>query len=433
MNKNNCLFLVLILMLLMYCYVVNESFYDFEINLNKKFNKNFILDFENSNTDDSTKLDNLKKYFTTNNYSGLKKDENQVNFKITDKTGRNIWSGGLAEYDPTGGNVKYINELKDDYTGENLISINNNLLKLELGDPVQDKTITDFLHQDESNKVYPSIRLTSKNSFHNNKQHLFILKAKLPFGKSLWPAWWLTGTDNGEQSSLNKKWPTNGEIDVIELVNEESQFKNVLHMCKSCNSQWKNGPKMNGNNKWGNILDCEGQYNSGCSTDGDTNVFQNLTTFENQLGGVFACYWNPKKQSNVKINDNDTVDILGTIKFYYWDYHEKNLDKNNGPLSKNPDQSKWEDDLLTEVRYWKGETEETDFNCKENGTNTNCNFNNLKMVFNTTVCGDWAGNVFETDSGDPKAACLNYIKDSTEIKKSFWEISYIAAFDKNID
>ena len=35
MNKNNCLFLVLILMLLMYCYVVNESFYNFEINLNK--------------------------------------------------------------------------------------------------------------------------------------------------------------------------------------------------------------------------------------------------------------------------------------------------------------------------------------------------------------------------------------------------------------
>ena len=66
--------------------------------------------------------------------------------------------------------------------------------------------------------------LTSKNSFHNNKQHLFILKAQLPFGDSLWPAWWLTGTDGGEQSTLNTKWPTNGEIDIIELVNAPEKF-----------------------------------------------------------------------------------------------------------------------------------------------------------------------------------------------------------------
>ena len=234
------------------------------------------------------------------------------------------------------------------------------LLKLKLVEPEEDSMISKFIGQELTNKnIYSSVRLTSKKSFKNDKQHLFILKAKLPFGKALWPAWWLAGTD-GEQSSLNSKWPTNGEIDIIELINEDSTFKNVLHMCKNCKSHWKKGPKMGKkDDEWGKITQCQGEWNnSGCfigdeynETDtemvmGTGKLFTDLTKFgDSQRGGIFSCHWNPKKQNNVKIKKGDTeetVTILGNIKFYYWDYNEEsNITNNNGPLSDNPDPSKW--------------------------------------------------------------------------------------------
>ena len=56
-----------------------------------------------------------------------------------------------------------------------------------------------------------------------------------------------------------------------------------------------------------------------------------------------------------------------------------------------------------------------------------CQFNNIKMVFNTTLCGDWAGNAYEGGMEE----CRNYLIDNSgKITNKEWDISYIAAFSK---
>jgi beta-glucanase (GH16 family) len=43
---------------------------------------------------------------------------------------------------------------------------------------------------------------------------MFAAKIRLPYGQSMWPAWWLKG--NGD--TYNLTWPTAGEIDILEMV-----------------------------------------------------------------------------------------------------------------------------------------------------------------------------------------------------------------------
>ena len=418
-----------------------EHYYNFKIDLPKinsdeegfSITQNgFILDFSKDG------IRELKDKFTTKSYSGVKNKS-----KCSDKN----WSGELGEYDPTCGNVAYIDEFKDDSSSsEKLISIENEdnkkYLQLKLGEPTKKKDdILNYLNQkDSGNNVYPSIRLTSHNSFDKHKQHLFVLKAKLPFGNSFWPAWWLTGTDEGVQSTLNTKWPTNSEIDIIELVNEQKNFKNVLHMCKKCKSRWMKGPKYkSGKTDWGKVTQCQGEYmTSGCFSgelydDNDKEMVRGSGHLFNlnDPSGVFACVWNPK--GSKETIDGKDVDVLGEIRFYYWKYSDDNLNMNNGPLSKNPNPSKWDKDMMTGVQYWKGEGTETQKACKDNGDETDCNFNNLKMVFNTTLCGDWAGNAYAPGGPDGVKNCLHYINDDTnkeKILKEKWRIDYVAAFSK---
>jgi beta-glucanase (GH16 family) len=42
---------------------------------------------------------------------------------------------------------------------------------------------------------------------------IFAAKIRLPYGKGMWPAWWLRGDDH----RYNLTWPTVGEIDILEM------------------------------------------------------------------------------------------------------------------------------------------------------------------------------------------------------------------------
>lgn len=448
-QKILCLSIFLFLLFLLFSLNNNENFKTFTLTgFDKNNNDNnsefkydnengFIINFENDG------LEKLVKEFNTKSYSKIEDNSN---------CDSKSWTGELSENDPTCGNVRYINVIDNNKYDENkdsekLIQVNNKKLELKLGTPKKlvksnkdDKDLFNYL-SDEKNKsnVYPSIRLTSNKKFENTKQHLFILKAKLPFGKAIWPAWWLTGSD-GEQSTINTEWPTNGEIDIIELVNDVKSFKNVLHMCTNCKSRWKRGPKYPENERdseWGQETECQGEYGtSGCFSGNDYTNNYTVTgdgnVLETEPSGIFACWWNP-----LKTKASDGKEILGEINFYYWKYNDK-LPNENGPLSENPNPSTWKDNLMTTAQYWK-ETEnrvkETQKACSEKDNKTNCQFNNMRMIFNTTLCGDWAGNAFPGGEGGPPAVkrCLDYLDNnlnSDTIRKQKWEIDYIAAFSK---
>jgi len=59
-----------------------------------------------------------------------------------------------------------------------------------------------------------------KTDGHFEQQYgIFSAYIKLPAGRGLWPAFWMAGADSGDVS-----WPYGGEIDIIEVNNQESNL-----------------------------------------------------------------------------------------------------------------------------------------------------------------------------------------------------------------
>ena len=68
-----------------------------------------------------------------------------------------------------------------------------------------------------------SVRL---EGFTRYSKGLFILDVRhMPAGCATWPAFWLTDEPN---------WPINGEIDILEGVNDQSVAKTALHTSMDC-------------------------------------------------------------------------------------------------------------------------------------------------------------------------------------------------------
>jgi beta-glucanase (GH16 family) len=69
-----------------------------------------------------------------------------------------------------------------------------------------------IIHPKKENDKYTSTRITTKTK----KEFLYgrmEVKAKLPIGKGLWPAFWMLGSNISQ-----KGWPQCGEIDILEYV-----------------------------------------------------------------------------------------------------------------------------------------------------------------------------------------------------------------------
>lgn len=62
---------------------------------------------------------------------------------------------------------------------------------------------------------YTSARMTTQNLF-STVYGKFEIRAQLPFGQGVWPAFWLLG-DNIDQVG----WPACGEIDIMELIGDD--------------------------------------------------------------------------------------------------------------------------------------------------------------------------------------------------------------------
>ncbi len=352
-------------------------------------NNFFVIDFENTEHDINSFK---KKFFTT-----------------------------FPHNDPTRGTVNY----------DKSLWVNEKMIEVQKGDGVYAyiKARTDDLG-------YDSFRLTSKSYYNLNdtsQQILFVFKGEFPSEKGLWPAWWLNGsyqtqwtyTDSisaisdeelniysgkGEfhntPSSVNcTDWPSGGEVDIIENINGENLIHNTVHTCpQMCDSEWNDdGIRINCANS--NPTD----PNPGCSG-------REYKVEEKR--GTFACLW----QKNM-------------IQFYYWAPDEK-VRVPGGPLSSAPKPSKWDEKFLKNKVRLLNSGEECDNEINEKWQCENCvdmdicEFKNLKMIFNTTICGVWAGNNF--DSTDQSFEnCNDYIfgEGKSLIHNKFMKIEYVAVIN----
>lgn len=73
------------------------------------------------------------------------------------------------------------------------------------------------LREDYGGRQYTSAKLNSAGQF-TIQYGKFEMRAKLPFGQGIWPAFWLLGENIGQVG-----WPACGEIDIMELVGRDPQ------------------------------------------------------------------------------------------------------------------------------------------------------------------------------------------------------------------
>jgi len=280
---------------------------------------------------------------------------------------------------------------------------------------------------------FDSFRFTTKSFYNVNeetKKILFVFKGKLPSANGIWPAWWLNGsnedmwtyrdsipaiTDESLQrysnvgnfydtpSSVNvTDWPSGGEIDIIENINGENIIHNTIHTCpQMCDSEW---------NDDGVIINCANaqpnDVNPGCS-----GKKYKVSVLE----GTFACLWEQE-----------------AIRFYYWE-PGSDVKADRGPLSPNPNPSSWKfENLKNSVILLETDSECADelhqsWQCDNCSETNECRFQNMKMIFNVTLCGVWAGNTFDTTK-NAFNNCIDFIRSDgkEDINNKFMKIEYVS-------
>lgn len=352
---------------------------------------------------------NYENYFFTLDFNNQKYDFSEV---------EKYFFTTFPHNDPTLGDVVY----------DRMKWVNKDMIKLLNYDGLYG-----YVKSRNDSLGFDSFRFTSKPYYNLNddvQKILFVFKGKFPSEKGVWPAWWLNGSRQKEwlykknnnsisDESLDKysgigefyntpspvnctDWPAAGEVDIIETINGNNIIHNTIHTCpQMCDSEW---------NDDGVIINCANATlidpNSGCS--GKSYKI-------NSPEGTFACLW-----------ENNS------FRFYYWE-PEADVKSDGGPLSKSPKPENWSESFLkNHVRFLETKTKcdsnsHQDWQCETCRGMNKCEFKNLKMIFNITLCGKWAGDEFdETDNSliNCKEYILNEGKDA--IDNQYLKMKYVS-------
>ncbi|KZT34871.1 hypothetical protein SISSUDRAFT_1009421 [Sistotremastrum suecicum HHB10207 ss-3] len=226
----------------------------------------------------------------------------------------------------------------------------------------------------------PSVKILSNDSVPMGS--LVIMDAvHMPFGCSVWPAFWMQGPN----------WPNDGEIDIVENVNLVTTNRYTLHSLNGCMHPPAGSSLVQ---ETGQVIstDCFNQTNGdeGCIVqDPSTNSYGK--GFASVGGGVFAMLWNDEG-----------------IRTWFFQRGSIPADV---PTS-NPNPAGWP----TPTAFWPTAT-----------CNTSQFFSPQTIIFDITICGNFAGapQVFsETCSGN----CLDLVQDPTNYDDAYFEIKYVAVF-----
>jgi hypothetical protein len=165
-------------------------------------------------------------------------------------------------------------------------------------------------------------------------------------------------------------WPNQGEIDIYEGVHRSTYNQVTLHSSPGCK------PSVGPGGQTGRFLggdDCgAGGGFAGCGTQA-TSATSYGTAFNANGGGVYATLWT---NSGIKV----------------WYFAKRDIPSNirNG----NPDPGSWGTPI---ANFGAG--------CDYAGK-----FKDLKIVFDTTFCGDWAGGVWkDSQCASPEISCNAYV------------------------
>eukprot|EP00039_Didymoeca_costata_P021053 m.343255 g.343255 ORF g.343255 m.343255 type:complete len:338 (-) comp22566_c0_seq1:29-1042(-) len=234
-----------------------------------------------------------------------------------------------------------------------------------------------------------SIRISSQKTYNGG---LFVLDLEhMPFGCGTWPAWWSTGPS----------WPQNGEIDVVEGVNLNTWDQTTLHTTTGCS--FSNLSHYNFTGHWGSgsngkpASNCDihapGQYgNQGCGI-----ISNDASSYGAGLnkagGGVFAHEWSNKG-----------------IRMWWWRKGTVPASITSG----NPDPNTFGEPYAAfPFGDW----------CPAS------HFQDHSLIFDLTICGDWAGAVFAASCSHTGTSCNDYVlKNPSSMNEAFWLINSVKVY-----
>ncbi|KAF2634148.1 glycoside hydrolase family 16 protein, partial [Massarina eburnea CBS 473.64] len=271
--------------------------------------------------------------------------------------------------DPTGGFVEYAPFEKATSTG--LISNETDIVYLGV----------------DSTNVYtpgglgrPSVRLESKMTF---TEGLFVIDlTHMPVGCGTWPAFWTTGLGD---------WPADGEIDIIENVNDARTNNAALHATGNCtvsaasaqSGTWKS-------------TDCSIIHNDnqGCGTK-FTEPYNYGAEFNANGGGVYAMEWT-----------SDTINI--------WFFRPGRVPKTLRYKNRVPDPAKFGTPSVSFSGPCSGSFGEKFFN--------------HSIIIDTTFCGGWGGGTFGkggsscplNEGASSTDSCVDFVARNPEAFKEAW-------------
>jgi len=225
-----------------------------------------------------------------------------------------------------------------------------------------------------------SIRIRSVQTY---THHVAVFDiAHMPQGCATWPAAW--ETDEAD-------WPNEGEIDIVEGVNDKAPNQSTLHTDAGCtmpSSTDQAGTTVS--------TDCNAadNGNQGCGV--QTPESNNYGPAFNANGGG----WYAMERTS------DFVNV------WFW------------PRNGNPPSDMNSGSSTIDTDNWGTPA--------ANFPNTDCNLDehlgNHNIIINLTLCGDWAGAVFNQDgcSGD----CVDYVNNNPgDFSNAYWELNAVRTYE----
>ncbi|KAG6891099.1 hypothetical protein C0995_014189 [Termitomyces sp. Mi166 len=233
-----------------------------------------------------------------------------------------------------------------------------------------------------------SIRITTHSSFNGG---LVVMSAvHMPTGCGTWP--------------IGPDWPAGGEIDIVEAVHDYTNNQMTIHTNPGCTLPTANAQALSISGSVIGGTDCAALTtgNQGCGIRANSNVSFGAG-FNKNGGGTYAMQW----------------DSSGIAVYFFPKGSEPADLTNETPLP-----NTWGNPLAR----WPA---------------SNCNpfqfFNNHHAIFDTTLCGDWAGSVWSV-SGIPGqeqscaertgvSTCEAFVRgNGAAMAEAYWEVEYVKIY-----
>ncbi len=224
----------------------------------------------------------------------------------------------------------------------------------------------------------PSTRVTSQKSYNHG---LFVADiVHMPVGCGVWPAFWTVGPG----------WPNAGEIDIIEGVNSATTNAITLHTSAGCN--------VDTSGELDSTTPGNTNCNAGNGNDGCSQSTANTAAYGPGLnaagGGVYVMEWT-----------SEAISV--------W-FLSRGSDAATNALSASPDSTTFGTPV---ARF--------------SGCDIDAHFHDHNIVFNTALCGDWAGQVWGQDPtcSAQASTCQDYVSgNAADFSEAYWLINRVNVY-----